>query len=292
MIKIIVDTDIGDDIDDALALVLGFNHPDIQILGITTVFRDAGKRANLTELLLADYGKKDIIVARGLSQPLRETVGTDAAQFRILPDCGLPYREYKDAIDYIVETMRADKEVKLVGIAALTNIAEAIQRAPEHFRSRDLYLMGGMYGFSYPEWNIRWDPEAADIVFGSGMNIHAVGLDVTLKTELTEAEYMRLKEIIRKRGGVIRKMLDIWEEGAEYRPILHDVLTMAGLVEPSILQYERADIAIELTGTFTRGLTFNRKNVFPVQETITGNCYAAVQMDREKFMEVFFKYFN
>lgn len=293
MKKIIIDTDMGDDIDDALAIVMALHAPQLEIKGITTVFRDAEKRAQMVELLLEEYGRKDIVIAAGASQPMEGEVDVHSPQFHILEkDCYRQNRRkemYPDAVSYILHAMKEDKDIAMVAIAPLTNLGCAILQEPEVFCGRELYLMGGMYSYGFPEWNIYQDVKAADIVFRSGMHIYASGLDVTLQSELTEVEEKELFRIVGKQGGILQKMTEVWKEGAAYRPILHDVLPLAGLIEPSLITYEEASVVIELTGTYTKGMTVPQKNIFPNSLPAKSNCYVAASLDRAGMMEVFWQ---
>lgn len=293
MKKIIIDTDMGDDIDDALAIVMALHAPQLEIQGITTVFRDAEKRAQMVELLLEEYGRKDIVIAKGASQPMEGEVDVHSPQFCILEkDC---YRQnsrkemYPDAVSYILHAMKEDKDIAMAAIAPLTNLGYAILQEPEVFYGRELYLMGGMYSYGFPEWNIYQDVKAADIVFRSGMHIYASGLDVTLQSELTEAEEKELFRIVRKQGGILQEMAEVWKEGAAYRPILHDVLPLASLIDASLITYEEAAVAIEMTGTYTKGMTVPQKNIFPNSPPAESNCYVAASFDRARMMELFWR---
>lgn len=287
MKNIIIDTDIGDDIDDALAIVCAMQHPDIQVEGITTSFRNANKRAILAEKLANDYCTYNIPIYQGISQPFINKVDEDSPQFKLV---GNEERTYGNAVSFILKKVEENKNTKIIGIGPLTNIAAAIKENPKLFSGRELYIMGGMLGQAYPEWNIRMDPEAAHIVFMSGMKIYVTGLDLTMQTILKEEEILRLKKIMNHRKTVLSEMYEIWESGSLYHPILHDVLAIMGIFDEKVVKYREACIQIETSGNYTRGLMVERKKVFPDEVEYSANCYYGESFDRDMFINCLFTY--
>ena len=179
----IIDTDIGDDIDDAFALALALRSPELKILGVTTAFGDTELRARLVDRYLAAVGRKDIPVAAGVATSARN-VFTQAAYARQQPE-----RKHPDGVAFLLDQIRKHPgEITIIAIGPEGNLGAAIQRDAATFRKvRRVVLMGGSvyrgYGNEHqppqPEWNILCDPAAAKALFTSGVPIFMMPLDST-----------------------------------------------------------------------------------------------------------------
>jgi inosine-uridine nucleoside N-ribohydrolase len=179
----IIDTDIGDDIDDAFALALALRSPELRILGVTTAFGDTELRARLVDRYLAAVGRKDIPVAAGVATKAGN-VFTQAAYARREPD-----RKHPDGVAFLLDQIRKHPgEITVIAIGPEGNLAAAIQRDAATFRKvKRVVLMGGsVYRGSggehqppQPEWNILCDPVAAKALFTSGVPIFMMPLDST-----------------------------------------------------------------------------------------------------------------
>ncbi|MGN1052139.1 MAG: nucleoside hydrolase, partial [Candidatus Scatosoma sp.] len=196
-IKIILDTDIGDDIDDLFALHLLANSPEVDLLGVTTVFRNAEKRAKMSAYALKELNRADVPVYAGADDPLicipETIVGEEILRKEKRDEKGkylipqyVSYMEKAEicngnAVEFIADAARKyGSELHLVLIGAYTNAALAIRMYPEAMKNvADITVMGGYFYRDFPEWNIMCDPEAAHIVFSSGIPVKAVGIDVT-----------------------------------------------------------------------------------------------------------------
>jgi len=183
---VIIDTDIGDDIDDAFALALALRSPELNILGITTDFGDTALRARLVDRYLAAVGRADIPVAVGIATPDSHfTQGAYARQE--------PVRTHPDAVDFLLGQIRAHPgRITLIAIGPLVNEQAAIARDPATFRKlRRVVMMGGSIYRGYddwktgahrppdPEWNIRCDPAGAQALLASGVPVYMMPLDST-----------------------------------------------------------------------------------------------------------------
>jgi purine nucleosidase len=179
----IIDTDIGDDIDDAFALALALRSPELRIVGVTTAYGDTELRARLVDRYLAAVGRSDIPVAAGVATS-HSNVFTQAAYALREPD-----HKHPDGVAFLLDQISAHPgEITLIAIGPETNLAAAIQRDPATFRKvKRVVLMGGSvyrgYGDEHrppePEWNIDRDPAAAKALFGSGVPIFMMPLDST-----------------------------------------------------------------------------------------------------------------
>ena len=180
---VILDTDIGDDIDDTFALALVLHSPELQLLGVETAFGDTELRARLVDRFLAAVGRADIPVMAGV--PRKQTNNfSQAAYARQWPE-----RKHKSGVEFLLGQIRAHPDqITLIAIGPLSNIGAAIQRDPTTFKKlKRVVIMGGSVYRGYgdkptppaPEWNILCDPAGAKALFGSGVPVFVMPLDST-----------------------------------------------------------------------------------------------------------------
>ncbi len=271
--KILIDTDIGDDIDDALALALGLALPQLEIVGITTVFRDAIARARIANHLLKLAGRTDIPVYAGSGDGLVQanerlplcqmTEDTDKACYDAVNAAAAETDNGESAVDFILEMAeKYGNELILLGIGPLTNIAKAMLKAPETMKKlKKIVIMGGTYFEHHLEWNILCDVEAADVVYSRCENLYCVGFDVTNQTTVS---YLEHRTMMQMTGDPYRDYLATlvqqWSDRVWHCPTLHDPLALYYIADPEILQMKLAHIAVETQGVHTRGMTVNLDN--------------------------------
>ena len=183
----IIDTDIGDDIDDAFAVALALRSPELHILGITTAYGDTELRAQLLDRYLGAIGRADIPVAAGVATP-HTNVFTQAAYAHRAPE-----RKHPDAVAFLLDQIRAHPgQITLIAIGPLFNVQAAIERDPATFRQlRRVVIMGGSIYRGYgddmngvprppePEWNIKCDPAGARALLSAGVPVFMMPLDST-----------------------------------------------------------------------------------------------------------------
>ncbi|MDD6199748.1 MAG: nucleoside hydrolase [Firmicutes bacterium] len=255
--KILIDTDIGGDVDDALALAMALNTPDIEIVGITNVYLANAWRSGVTRQLLKVYGREDIPVCTGAEKPL---IGWwDESR---IPNSSPDYGEYRGealphACDFIIRMAETVEDLTVAAIGPLTNLGLALAKAPHIAGKIRILMMGGQVNKAHPEWNIVCDPEAARIVFESGAPITMVGLDVTNRCQFTREEVDMVKSAGNVRSDTLGQMMEIFIQNFGYLPILHDPLAMSLLMWDDILTLEKKNILIETAGQYTRGLTID-----------------------------------
>jgi purine nucleosidase len=200
---VIIDTDIGDDIDDAFALALALQSPEVKILGITTAWGNTPLRARLAERFLQETGHADIPVALGIEKyPAKGSLNFSQAKYA---ERGA-VRPWPGAVDFLLGQIREHPdEITLIAIGPETNLGAAIEKDAGTFRRlKRVVLMGGSVyrgydGFAYatvpphpqPEWNILCDIEAARKVFASGVPLYVMPLDST-QIKLQELERARI----------------------------------------------------------------------------------------------------
>jgi inosine-uridine nucleoside N-ribohydrolase len=256
--NIILDTDIGDNIDDALALALAVNSPELNLLGVTTVFRNAPRRATLARYLLNELGQTSTRVVAGVSKPLLQAYDFQlGTQFQILEQ-GM-WDDTAHAVDFLIEQAHVDQEpdpdnlVTVVCIGPLTNIAVALVREPELIPRIRIVLMGGCWSRAEAETNIRNDPEAAAIVFNSGIEISMVGLDVTRRCELSPSHLQQIGAASTRSTQLLQQLIELWQDGTRRMPVLNDPLAIMAIFDDCIT-WEDKCIEVALCGE-QRGCT-------------------------------------
>jgi purine nucleosidase len=278
-LKILLDTDIGSDVDDALALgLLLASGPALEPVAVTTVTGDPRARARTAARLLGLAGRSEIEVCAGEAEPL---AGPNRWVWREIEEAGLPAGpdarlSPEPAPERIVRAARETAGLEIVAIGPLTNLARALALDPElPGRVAGITLMGGHIraarigdllcapGIDY---NLCTDPAASVLVLGAGFRTRLVTADVTLQTWMTEADRGRLAA-----GGPLARVLaglvGIWtplmrkvftDLGGTLAPdnaaFLHDPLTVLALVDPAPLRFERLRIVPSVQGGVLRTL--------------------------------------
>ncbi|MCF8484844.1 MAG: nucleoside hydrolase [Rhodobacteraceae bacterium] len=273
--KIIIDTDPGQ--DDAVAILLALASPeDLEVLGICAVAGNVPLplTERNTRIVCELAGKPDVRVFAGCDRPLERPLvtaehvhgktGLDGPQ---LADPTMPLQD-QHAVDFIIETLRREPAhtVTLCPLGPLTNIATAMQRAPDIIpRIGQIVLMGGAYfevGNITPaaEFNIYVDPHAADIVFKSGVSLVVLPLDVTHKALTNRARIEAFRALGTEPGRMVAEWTDFFERfdmakyGSEGAP-LHDPCVIAYLIDPSLFEGRHINVEIEVQSELTMGMT-------------------------------------
>lgn len=273
--KIIIDTDPGQ--DDAVAILLALASPeDFDVLGVVAVAGNVGLHHNATNarkiVELAD--RPEVPVYAGCARPMRRTLVTAEHVHGDTglngPDLPAPKIELQPqhGVDYIIETlMNAEpKTITLCTLGPLTNIGMALVKEPKIAeRVAEIVMMGGAYfevGNITPaaEFNIYVDPEAADIVFRSGIKITVLPLDVTHQIQSTPARLNAIKALGNRSGQAVYDMLtfsegfDLKKYGWEGAP-LHDPTVIAYLLDPTLFEGRECNVTIETASELTVGMT-------------------------------------
>jgi purine nucleosidase len=313
--KILIDTDPGT--DDALAILLALNSPEIDVRAITIVAGNVTSELGLENALkvMSLAGRCDISVAKGAAHPLFQKLNTE--EFwngkNGLGGAELPPSRCDASSqfgpDLIIETVRRyPHEITLVPIGPLTNIALAISKDPSIIPLvKEVVLMGGSITGgnvnAASEFNIHSDPEAASVVFNAGWPITMVGLDVTEHTLITDADVGRLE----RAGGpeasfaaaVARFQIGTYQGTGFGGGAVHDALAVGAVIDRSVLKTQGMRVDIETDGRFTRGETVgNRGNavdrIIPKGDrletvgvdAVQPNVQVAVGVDSSRFIEL------
>jgi purine nucleosidase len=313
--KILIDTDPGT--DDALAILLALNSPEIDVRAITVVAGNVTSELGLENALkvMSLASRCDIPVAKGAAHPLFQKLNTE--EFwngkNGLGGAELPPSHCDASMqfgpDLIIETVhRYPHEITLVPIGPLTNIALAISKDPSIIPLvKEVVLMGGSITGgnvnAASEFNIHSDPEAASLVFNAGWPIAMVGLDVTEHTLITNADVGRLETAAgpeaRFAAAVARFQIGTYQGTGFGGGAVHDALAVGAVIDRSFLKTQGMRVDIETDGRFTRGETVgNRGNavdrVVPRGDrletvgvdAVQPNVKVAVGVDSSRFIEL------
>ena len=273
--KIIIDTDPGQ--DDAVAILLALASPDeIDLLGLTCVAGNVPLEltARNARMVCELAGRPDIAVYAGCDRPLGRALvtaehvhGKTGLDGPDLPEPTMPLQP-AHAVEFIIDTLRREPadSVTLCPIGPLTNIATAFNTAPDIIEKvQEIVLMGGAYfevGNITPaaEFNIHVDPQAAAIVFGSGVPITVMPLDVTHKALVTKTRNDAFRALGTPVGIAVAQMTDFFERydrekyGSSGAP-LHDPCVTAYLIRPDLFSGRHINVEIETTSELTMGMT-------------------------------------
>lgn len=289
--KILLDTDIGSDIDDALCLAYLLAHPECDLLGITTVTGEPVKRAQMASVLCHAAHRTDIPIYPGTAHPLLVEQNQPAAPQAQAVDRWPHTKDFPQgqAIEFLRREIHAHPgEITLLSIGPLTNIGLLFATDPEipAFLNR-LVMMVGLFtsqasGFGPREWNAYGDPHASAIVYNAPVKIHrSIGLDVTTKVVMP-AETAREK----LKGPLLAPVLDFAEIWFQHTGgiMFHDPLAAATIFDESICRFDTGLVEVELASPRLAGLTYwTKKEGGPHQ--------VALQVDADRFFKEFFAHF-
>lgn len=297
MPKIILDTDIGSDVDDAMALLFALHSPELDIKGVTTVYGDVHLRAQIALKLIDLDGKKGIPVAVGLECPLlrERDIWRDGIEGKGI----ITGKEtdlvpiHESAVDFIIRMVHENpEEIILVAIGPLTNLAVAIIKDPTIIpKIKEIIFIGGMARVSdnsldvpVIEYNVHCDPEAARLIFRSGIPIVMLGMDVTRRN----ATYIDSKDLrkIKEAGAPVHLMaatlLEIyWDYLQRDGSWMHDALALAFAIDRSLVKTKNLFVEIETKGVCTTGLTL------VTDQKERNNAEVGVSLDEERFLPFF-----
>ena len=298
-VPILIDCDPGH--DDAIAILLALASPEVDVLGITTVAGNQTLEKTTANALrvLEFVGRGDVPVAAGAERPLLRDQfvaayvhGESGLEGPELPaPVGAPVDEH--AVDFLAaRILGSDEGITLVPLGPLTNVALLLARHPEvAARIERVVLMGGAIaeGNVTPaaEFNIWADPEAAARVFGSGLDVTMIGLDVTHRALMTREHAERLRAMGRT-GTMVAELFDFFHEfhretyGFQGSPI-HDAVAVAHAMGTGLVETVERHVAVDCASELCRGRTvvdlWRRTGNEP-------NAHVGVDIDGAAFMEL------
>lgn len=286
MEKILLDTDIGGDIDDAICLAYLLKEPQCELVGITTVCGEPEKRASVADAICQRAGK-NIPIAAGLDTTMQPVPvyptpdGAEALKF-------WPHNTYQkaDAPAFLYEKIKENPyEIVLIGTGNMTNIATLFCTYPEAVKLlKGLYVMNGYFGKEplpepYYNWNSWADPLASQIVFRSDVAIHrAIPLEVT---DILTIEAKKAEMLLRPDNDLMKAVFsfgNVWLESSG-KLTLHDPLAAVSVFYPDICSFQRGFVSVETKQKSNMGGT----SFIPSQK---GNVEIAKTVDRESFYRI------
>jgi purine nucleosidase len=253
--KVIIDTDIGDDVDDAFALALAVKSPELEVLGITTTFGDTETRAKIADRLLGEVGHAEIPVMAG--KPTAVT-NNPMSQRKYAESGHFTKNSHPDAVEFILDQIHKHPgEITLIAIGPLMNIGAAIDKDADTFRKlKRVVLMGGSVRRGYddlgynapvppmPEWNILNDVASAQKLFASGVPLYVMPLDST-QLKLDEVK----RAFLFSQGTAVTDQLAIlYHLWGQETPTLFDPMTIAFALRPDLCPVTALHIRIDEKG--------------------------------------------
>jgi purine nucleosidase len=279
--KVIIDTDIGDDVDDAFALALAVKSPELKILGITTTFGDTETRARIVDRFLGEVGRSEIPVLAG--KPTSAKTSMSQGRYATGPFVKTSHR---DAVEFLLNQVRKyPGEITLIAIGPLVNVGAAIDQDPATFKKlKRVVIMGGSvrrgygdYGYNehfppQPEWNILNDVPAAQKLFAAGIPLYVMPLDST-QLKLDEVK----RAFLFTRGTPVTEALTIlYHMWADQTPTLFDPMTVAFVLRPELCPVTELHIRVDEKG-FTR------------EEPGTPNAQVCLDSNPENFFQFYLR---
>jgi purine nucleosidase len=284
--KVILDTDIGSDIDDAICLAYLLAQPECELLGVTTVSGEPVERAKLVSALCKAAGK-DIPIYPGSEQPILSVQRQPRSQQSAMLDRWPHETEFPryEAVEFLRQTIRANPgEVTLLAIGPMTNLGLLFATDPEiPALLKQLVMMIGVFthqvrGVGPVEWNAICDPHASAVVYKAAPTIHrSVGLDVTNRVTMKADEVRQ-----RFQTPLLRPVLDFAEVWFKERDTItfHDPLAATMLFDDQICMFRRGQVSVELMDEATMGMTLWKEGEGPHE--------VALDVKPERFFEHYF----
>lgn len=293
-ITLLLDTDVGTDVDDALAIALVLASPELELRAVTTVSGDVGLRGRIAKKLLTVAGRPEVPVAAGVREPvLRQRsflwLGHEG-QGILSGDEDLPLAPWH-GVDLLIDTVLRERP-HVVAIGPLSNLAVAIMKEPAVIDAiPHLTVMGGALGRTagvpITEYNLGSDAEAAVVVLNAGIPTTLVPLDVTLQVALTSVDLVRLRRAPSRLVQTLCDAIDVWvplqRSFFESTPMfnrdivafLHDPLTVAVLIERSLVTFEQLPLCAAIVDGVLR----------LIEDRAAPGMEVAVEVDAPRFVE-------
>ncbi|MEE9264902.1 MAG: nucleoside hydrolase [Vicinamibacteria bacterium] len=308
--KIILDVDTGT--DDAVALMFGALHPDLELVAATTVNGNVPvKYCTENSLRVLDYIGVDVPVYEGMATPIFRpdfpvprkertssmTSGTIHGGHLELPPAKSK-QQTMNAVDFLIETYSRPegREIILVPVGPLSNVAMAIKQAPEIVENiPEIVIMGGAHEIgnvtASAEFNVWADPEGARVVLGSGIKkVTMVALDATHRALVSLDDCKKLRALGTPAGEAaaifierrVHGYLEFQPSGRPAAPV-HDALAVASIVNPSVITTVHAHVDVETHGELTVGKTVVDTRPRSAKEP---NAYVALDADEPLFVKM------
>jgi purine nucleosidase len=312
--KLIIDTDIGTYYDDAFAVLLASRSPEVELLGVTTVYGDTDLRARIARKVLNVAGKPNVPVCKGIGKPLQGNAlmfGFEGEKILTESDKDAKYSD-EHAVNFIIRTiMENPGEVTIVTLGAVSNLAAAYVMEPAIAQNmKELIMMAGVVipivdkkgvrRSPIEEYNFNNDALAAQIVVNSDMPKTMVPIDVTLQIPLRPDQVDRINESKEPVARLVSDILSVWppQEYLIYLSVgiptehtglwLHDPLTVALVYDRSFCEFARVHIAAEFAPTIVeRDMVIKHDILRTLPKKLPANMNLAVKVDADRFTDHF-----
>ncbi len=256
-IPVVFDSNLGDGIDQEFALALALQSPELNVRVVTVVGDDAENRMRLAWKVMGLYGRRDIALGRGASEPLLGSTPGRSLQLGVLtPEDLLPPGSNRDGISLIVDTvLYSPGPVTLITTGPLTNIALAIKVDPRIKQNiARIIVTGGTLDSPRDEYNIQHDRIAAEIVFSSGVPITVVSRDSSGGCMLGASEIDRLRSARNPASQFLVQLIELAQKGQKNKfPILHDPLAVAVSFQPALINSQSGNISVDTADPHVSG---------------------------------------
>jgi purine nucleosidase len=278
--NVLIDSDIGDDVDDAFALALAARLPQLRLCGVSTVCGRVEARAALARRILDAAELPGLPVAAGAWRradglPLPTRFSHAPLLARGVPP---PSQFTGDAVELILRCAAEQAPLTIIGLGPMTNLAAALGRDPTLARRAHLIAVGGVLGLPYPDWNLRSDPLAAQQVLASGMRVTLIGLHLTFRCKLWPEQLRRLFASSSPLARALGACVLAWRTWKRRIPMLHDALAVAALAEPGIARLLPHRVAI------------TRRGVMRASRRGPANALVGVGVDLDRFHALLARY--
>ena len=300
--KVLIDTDIGDEIDDALALYFAMRKK-LEIVGITTVFRNTVQRAKLAKKLLALYGNgyENVPVYAGYSSVNEQSDNikqytADVEEFEL--DSVNPEK----AVDFIIESCKKYKSgLTIIAIGPFSNLAKAIQKEPLAFEQVKIVIMGGAYYSQYADWNVSCDTQSAKVVFDKAYNLICLGADVTHQLKISPQNRKKIVGYKDKGFNAVGRYLSkVYAQfnAEDYEVYLHDPLAVYYAMDSGICEMENIRVEV-ITDGVAKGITlnleeYNKEYLNPYCKDFANKrkVKVAKRVKKQRFIKLFMQVFD
>jgi inosine-uridine nucleoside N-ribohydrolase len=257
-IPVILDTDIGDDIDDTWALSMILGSPQFDLKLITTAFNDTPTKTRLVAKMLQELGRTDIPIGTGVRTEVKPI-----NQAKWLGDFDLksyPGKVYEDGVQALVDAINASpKEVTLIVIGGQTNIAAALKKDPSIAKKARVVAMAGSVRIGYEgspkpqaEWNVVCDPKAAQAVFAAPWKITYAPLDICGTLRLKGDDYLKVEKSENPLAKLVVENCDLWVNRGQHpkdsSSILYDTVAVYLAMDESLAKVEEIKLSVSDKG--------------------------------------------
>lgn len=294
-LPVIFDTDIGEDIDDLYALYLALLHPKLEVVAVTTAHGNVQGKARLVKKALRLAGRSDIPVGAGIglsqARAARGEVctGQDVYVQYVAPSDPESNELFPCASTVISQVMaQSDTPITIIGEGAASNIAQVIVELGDCGKEKiaSIAIMAGETRLAMSEYNIMCDPEAAEVVLNSGIDVFLGTFELTsrlrLSMEQVEAAFAGSSDPIHK---CLYDCTLLWNpyRGSKYGPVLYDMVPVFWAADRESIETSLQEVHVELCGKLTRGQTVR------VQESQNRHVHELADIDPEALLNQFFR---